>query len=271
MVENELIDHGIGEWLILHYLPVSLFSLRMTHATSKGGKTLLVPTPYAFKMTMIDACFRVFEGGEAETKAKQVFDLIKGCEVRFSPPSTCIVQNTFIKILDLFQSKKTGAEKEKEVIDAKINKTYPYKKTIAYREFCFYNNSELRVALGKRGYKEDVITLLQRIASHINCIGKRGSFWQYAGHTSHNGELPKDYTLPKGEEQISSIHHRWSHDLDDFGEALCKDKNGFDRISTYSSGTIQLNKHRVLVKTLIPYSFKRSSRYFTQYEKIQDE
>jgi hypothetical protein len=255
MVENELIDHGIGEWLILHYLPVSLFSLRMTHATSKGGKTLLVPTPYAFKMTMIDACFRVFEGGEAETKAKQVFDLIKGCEVRFSPPPVCVVQNTFVKI-------------RQEERDAP--KGY-YVPTIAYREFCFYNNGELKVALGKRGYKEDVVTLLQRIASHINCIGKRGSFWQYAGHTNHNGELPKDYTHTKGKEQISSINHRWSHYLDDFGEALCKDKDGFDRISTYSSGIIQLNKHRVLIKTLIPYCFKQSSRHFTQYEKIQDE
>lgn len=255
MAENELIDHGIGEWLILHYLPVSLFSLRMTHATSKGGKTLLVPTPYAFKMTMIDACFRVFEGCEAETKAKQVFDLIKGCEVRFSPPLVCIVQNTFIKI-------------RQEERDAP--KGY-YVPTIAYREFCFYNNSELKVALGKRGYKEDVVTLLQRIASHINCIGKRGSFWQYTGHTIHNGELPEDYTLPKGEEQISSINHRWSHDLDDFGEALCRAKDGFDRISTYGSGTIKLGEHRILTQTVIPYSFERSSRHFTQYKKIQDE
>lgn len=255
MTENKLIDRGIGEWLILRYLPVSLFSLRMTHATNKGGKTLLVPTPYAFKMTMIDACFRAFEGDEAETKAKHVFDLIKGCEVRFSPPPVCIVQNTFVKI-------------RQEERDAP--KGY-YVPTIAYREFCFYNNGELKVALGIRGYKEGFVTLLQYIASHINCIGKRGSFWQYVGHATHSGELPVGYTRPKDGNQVSMSNHGWAHDLDDFGDALCNAKDGFDRISTYGAGTIQLNKHRILVKTLIPYHFRQSSRHFTQFNSIQNE
>ena len=86
MADKNLVDKS--KWLVLGYLPVSLFSLRMTHATNKGGKTLLVPTPYAFKMTLIDACFRVFNENEAENKAKQVFDFIKSCEIRFNPPDT---------------------------------------------------------------------------------------------------------------------------------------------------------------------------------------
>lgn len=250
-MENKLKDRGIGEWLILRYLPVSLFSLRMTHATSKGGKTLLVPTPYAFKMTMLDACFRAFEGVDAENKAREVFKLIKRCEVRFSPPPVCIVQNTFVKIRQEERNAPKGY----------------YVPTIAYREFCFFNNGELKIALGIRGFSDDIVTLLKHIAFHINCIGKRGSFWQYIGNEIHHGDLSDEFTRPNDGHQLSVGSYRWSHELDDFGEALCEAKDGFDRVSTYSEKPVQLNKNRVLVTTLIPYEFQQSSRHFTQYIK----
>ena len=41
-------------WLILHYQP-TVFSLKPARATSTVGKTLLVPTPYAVKMALLDA------------------------------------------------------------------------------------------------------------------------------------------------------------------------------------------------------------------------
>ncbi len=252
MVEEKLIDRGIGKWLILSYLPVSLFSLRMTHATSKGGKTLLVPTPYAFKMTLIDACFRVFDGNNAEIKARQVFDLIKGCEIRFSPPAGCIVQNTFIKIRQEERDAPKGF----------------YVPTIAYREFCFYTDAELKVAIGINGLSGDAVSLIRRVGSHINCIGKRGSFWQYIKDSICKGNLPEGYTLPQPEERLLTGKFQWVQYLDDFGEVLCKAKDGFDRISTYGSGTVKLGEHRILVKTVIPYSFVQSSKHFTQYKKI---
>ncbi len=252
MVEEKLIDRGMGKWLILSYLPVSLFSLRMTHATSKGGKTLLVPTPYAFKMTLIDACFRVFDGTVAEIKARQVFDLIKGCEIRFSPPAGCIVQNTFVKIRQEERDAPRGF----------------YGATIAYREFCFYADGELKTAIGINGLSEEAVSLIRRIGSHINCIGKRGSFWQYIGDSICKGNLSEGYTSPQPEERLRSGKSQWSHYLDDFGEVLCKDKNGFERISTYSSGKVELGKHRVLKETVIPYRFVQSSKHFTQFKKV---
>lgn len=252
MVEEKLIDRGIGKWLILSYLPVSLFSLRMTHATSKGGKTLLIPTPYAFKMTLIDACFRCFDENNAEIKARQVFDLIKGCEIRFSPPAGCIVQNTFIKIRQEERDAPKGF----------------YVPTIAYREFCFYTDAELKVAIGINGLSGDAVSLIRRVGSHINCIGKRGSFWQYIKDSICKGNLPEGYTLPQPEERLLTGKFQWVQYLDDFGEVLCKAKDGFDRISTYGSGTVKLGEHRILVKTVIPYSFVQSSKHFTQYKKI---
>lgn len=242
----------ISDWLILRYLPVSLFSLRMTHATNKGGKTLLVPTPYAFKMTMIDTCFRAFIENDAEIKARNVFDLIKDRDIRFNPPSDCLVQNTFIKIRQEDREAPRGL----------------YNSTIAYREFCFYHGGELKVAISTKGFKEESILLLKYLGSHINCIGKRGSFWQYIGSEQITGELTKGYTQSQKENQHISRDFCWTQDLDDFGETLCNAKDGFNRISTYGTGTIQLSKHRVLIKTLIPYKFKQSSRHFTQYKKI---
>lgn len=251
MAEGKLINRGIGEWFILQYIPVSLFSLRMTHATNKGGKTLLVPTPYAFKMTLIDACFRAFDKKKAEIKARRVFDLIKDCEIRFSPPPICIVQNTFIKIRQEERESPKGL----------------YNSTIAYREFCFYSGGELSVALGVKGFSEKEIIMLKLLGHHINCIGKRGSFWQYVGNVICQGELPKGYTKPEEESALTGEFY-WIQNLDDFGEVLCSAKDGFDRISTYGDGTVKLGEHRILQRTLIPYSFKKSSKHFTLFQKI---
>jgi|WetSurMetagenome_2_1015567.scaffolds.fasta_scaffold01667_7 hypothetical protein len=243
------------KWLLLNYLPVSLFSLRMTHATSKGGKTLLLPSPYAFKMTMIDACFSCFESHEADSQARSLFDLIKGREIRFSPPQTCIVQNTFIKI-------------RQEERDAPKGYFVP---TIAYREFCLFANSDLTIAIDIVGLSSEEIAALKIICVHINCIGKRGSFWQHTDSYIHEGLLPTGYTHPISEKSPAINKQGWTQYLDDFGEALCSAKDGFDRISTYGDGKIELGTHRILKQTFVPYSFKRSSRHFTHYEKIVDQ
>ena len=89
-------DLVYGDWLIAQYNPVSLFSLRSTYATNKGGKTLLVPTPYAVKMALLDVCFRAYSGPDAEIAARRTFDWIKAQPVRIQPPAECIVQNTFL-------------------------------------------------------------------------------------------------------------------------------------------------------------------------------
>jgi len=89
---------GSERWLIASYRPTAMFSLRMTHATSKGGKTLLVPTPYAVKLALIDACFRLHASDEGYAHAARVYEMIKARKIRFCPPEHCVVQQTFIKI-----------------------------------------------------------------------------------------------------------------------------------------------------------------------------
>lgn len=122
--------------------------------------------------------------------------------------------------------------------------------------------------MGIKGFSKDIVTLLKCLGSHINCIGKRGSFWQYVGDSICEGKLPKGYTYNQENEQLTTGNFLWAQYLDNFGEPLCNAIDGFDRISTYGSGTVKLGEHRILVKTIIPYRFVQSSKHFTQYEKI---
>lgn len=233
------------------YLPVTMFSLRMTHATSKGGKTLVVPTPYAVKMALLDVCFRRFPAAEALERARNVFDWIKSREVRIRPPKHCLVSNTFVKVLDW----------TRDGVD-------PFRQTIAYRELAFYGGDDLLIAIAGDGLNTDQRRTLAELFAHINSLGKRGGFVQFTRSELREGDLPWGFTAPRAQLSTNQIMgYLLTHALDDFGRALCIAKDGFDRVSTYGSGTIKLGEHRVLTATAIPYSRKTSSRHFTWYER----
>ncbi len=243
-------DRGKACWLVASYRPVSLFSLRMTHATSKGGKTLLVPTPYVIKMALLDVCFRRYDETEAPIAARAVFDVVKGREVRIRPPEQCMVQNTFVWVLD--------AERDGDL---------PFKRTIAYREFVSHHGV-MEIALGVAGLNEPEIAGLSELFLHINSFGKRGSFWQYERSDLIDGELPIGFSVPLTEQRFRGVpSYGMVQALDDFGEELCAAKNGFDRISTYGDGRIQLGLHRILVETALPYRRVSAGRGFTWYGK----
>src|SRR5207245_762996 len=142
-------------WFVARYAPVSVFSLRSTYATSKGGKTLLIPTPYAVKMALIDACFRTQPRGAAEAAARRVFDLIKAQPVRIRPPAECLVQNTFMRAL---QPERTSDDDDA---------TGPFTRTIAYREFVFFSG-EMELAFGLSGLDDSAGAELGSLPAHIN-------------------------------------------------------------------------------------------------------
>lgn len=239
------------KWIIAAYSPVSPFSLRMSQMTNKGGKTLLTPTQYATKMALIDACFRKESGQAARDLALHIFNLIKRRSIRFRPPRHAIVQNTFIKILD--------AERDGEL---------PFKQTIAYREFVVFSGGEMEIALDVTGISSVDLATIESLFWHINSMGKRGSFLQCITVESANSALSPGFTVPisgelKHPESFGVVHY-----LDDFGEDLCRDRNGFARISTYGNGAIMLGKHRVLVPCAIPYCRRTAAKRFTSYERV---
>lgn len=259
MNENSAHDR----WLIATYAPVSIFSLRSTYATSKGGKTLLVPTPYAVKLALIDACFRMNSLPDADAAARRVFDWIKAQPVRIQPPKECIVQNTFLRVLQPARDP-----------DASEEGSGPFTRTIAYREFVFFcGEMEMALELNNRTSSES--TELARLFAHINYFGKRGSFWQYLGARQHAGALPAGFSLSTsdiGQYSLGVVgQYRVTEYLDDFGPKLHTAKDGFERISTYHDGTITLGEHRVLLPTLLPYQRKAGGRHFTHYQRTLPE
>ncbi|QNB46145.1 hypothetical protein BR63_07360 [Thermanaerosceptrum fracticalcis] len=231
-------------WLIASYLPVSLFSLRSSYSTSSGGKTLFVPTPYACKLAMVDAAFRM----EGENLARWIFNLIKSREIRLCPPKHLTVNHTFIKI------KREPKEKKPEE---------PYISSIAFREFCYFQG-KMKIALDAYALNEEDIDKINLVLAHINYFGKRGSFFQFGGTRMVEGEL-EGFILP-----IPSSHKSFKPDLygitqylDELGEVDAKDF--FERINSFSNKSIELGKHRVLRPYLLPYRQVTSSKSYTYY------
>ncbi|HEV2499336.1 MAG TPA: hypothetical protein VGY31_07160 [Terriglobia bacterium] len=251
------------KWLVAQYAPVSIFSLRSTYATSKGGKTLLIPTPYAVKLALVDACFRLYPRFDAEISARQVFDRIKAQPIRIQPPKDCIVQNTFLRVLQPARDSDAGNDS-----------SGPFARTIAYREFVFCSG-EMEIALGLSEQSNSELSELAKLFAHINYFGKRGSFWQFLGTRKHSDSLPSGFSLVMGDIGQHALdivgQYQVTEYLDDFGPKLCKVKDGFERISTYHDGTITLGEHRVLQHTLLPYLRIGGSRHFTHYRRTIPE
>lgn len=252
------------KWLLVTYRPISLFSLRTVYATSKGGKTLLIPTPYAVKMALLDACYRAFSNKQdADREAINVFEQIKSSAIRFSPPEHCVVQNTFLKILE----PPTDEQKERK----------PFKSTVAYREFIYYRG-ELTIAIEATRWDEKTLRQIRDLFMRINYFGKRGSFWQFVGDKEHDGELPYIYTVLHEEirsGRISGVSaSSWlTQPLDDFGPDLCSAPDGFEKVNTFAAKNtrFRLNRERAIPLVCIPYKRVSAERHFTWYRCTTEE
>jgi hypothetical protein len=240
----------VTRWLIATFEPVSLFSLRTAFGTSKGGKTLLVPTPYGIKMALLDACFRAYPPTAADAEARNTFNIIKSVDIRLLPPTHCVVNNTFLKILDRDRDSDS-----------------PFKQTIAYREFVAFAG-ELKIAIECISWNDNQLARIAALLPHLNTFGKRGSFWQFIALDFSAEPLPESFTVSRTSASPQQIlSHLNTQPLDEFGEALVKAKDGFDRVSTYSDAKIELNKHRVLTLTAVPYKRRAAGQSFTWYER----
>jgi CRISPR/Cas system-associated protein Cas5 (RAMP superfamily) len=237
-------------WLIASYIPTTLFSLKSSYSTSSGGKSLFVPTPYACKLAMVDAAYRV----EGETLAKWLFNIIKHRQIRFKPPKHLTVNHTFVKIKREPKEKKPGK---------------PYISSIAFREFCYYNG-DLQIAINIDGLSTEEVDKIVLTLAHINYFGKRGSLVQYTGTEQFKGVI-KGFTLPvpSTPELVDPDVYRVTQYLDDLGEYSNKDF--FERINSYTTKSIELGKHRVLKPFLLPYRQVSSSNSFTYYRNGSDE
>ena len=139
-------------WIKLAWEPVTTFELRPSNTTKTGGKSLLVPTPYALRMAMLDRLIRL----RGLQFGKDIFPIVRDAGILMHPPLAMAVNRTFQKILR--PPFKNGE----------------WTSTIAMREFC-QQVGWLEIILA---VPDDAADDLVAAAIGINYFGQRGSFYQ---------------------------------------------------------------------------------------------
>jgi len=235
-------------WLIAEYQPVGLFSLKSALATSSGGKSLLLPTPYAIKMALLDAACRLWGVRAAE----DVWPTLRDLPVALRLPERVVVTNLFTKIL----KPRRGAPRPGS------QHAGPLGKTIAFREYVWAGGN-LGVALGLEDGSRAIE--LTDLLLQVNYLGKRGGFVQLDGPPARADELPGGYMLINGPPANQFYAGGLMQVLDDCDPSLT-----FEKASIYSGKNIRLGKERILHHVVLPYRLVRSSKSFSYYERMSE-
>lgn len=243
-------------WIVAHYLSVAPFSLKSASATSSGGKTLLVPTPYAIKMALLDAAIRTVGIAEGE----RMFPFLRDLSIWLEAPPNLVVLKGFSKIRRPLKD-KSDAEKVRE---AQENGHWPLQPTIAYREYVYYNGPFRLAFTSAEG--TTLSSQLQQFLTCINYLGKRGSFVQIMEPPHQVGQLPEGHFVELTPESLHEFHSQGTLQmLDDCGKSLT-----FQRANIYSEERITLGKERILRHVVLPYKVIRSSRSYSWYQYIHE-
>ncbi len=239
-------------WLLADYQSTTLFSLKMSNATSSAAKSLVCPTPYAIKMALLDAAIRTLGLEEGE----RLFPAVRDLAVAVRLPQQVVVSNCFIRVLDPVRSKgKKGGDDD---ADQEAEGTGPFKTNITFREYVFLDGP-----LGLAVKSDESNEWLERCLAQVNSFGKRGCFFQLQHVPTEVEQLPAGYTeltrqpTPGDTFPINGL----TQVMDDMGG-----KATFGNVNTYSSER-GARQQRVIV---LPYRRRASSKGFTWYEKISE-
>jgi len=234
-------------WVSAEYEATALFTLKPALATSSGGKTLLVPTPYSIKMALLDVACRL-EGVEAATA---FWEVLAGATVALYPAPEVVVNNTFTKVLRQRRNESEEGEQHGGF----------FGKTIAYREYA-YLEGIFGIAL-----EVDSTDDAERIARwliNINYLGKRGGFIQVQALPTVSEFLTEGYIPITGDIAGMAMDSLLTQ-LDDSAPDL-----SFERVSVYSKDGMTLGKHRLLKHVALPYRRVGSSRSYTHYRRSEE-
>ncbi len=241
------------QWLIARYQPTSLFSLKHGDATSTGGKSLLVPTPFAIRMALLDVAIRT-EGVQVGPEA---FARIKSLRLAIRPPAHAAVASIFVKVLK--------PERDAEARGREMQQT------IAFREYV-HLAGELALAFGA---DEATLTAITPWLAQVNYFGKRGSFYQLLESPQSvetQGDNPPEGFLaypgrdlmrdkPPSQFLLGLIQR-----VDEWGEPLRFEQA--DVFNREAKSDIKLDRERRRMDVILPYRMVRSSRGVTLYERF---
>ncbi len=232
-------------WLIAEYEAVTLFSLKLSAATSSGGKTLLVPTPYALKMALLDSAFRVF----GITQAEELWQQIRDLHVAIRPARKVVVTNLFQRILKPYKNPPKPDTPD----------FGPFQRTIGYREYA-HLAGPMAIALELDEVQRRMFTDL---LVNINYLGKRGGFMQLIKIPEALEELPP-YFIDTTREQASFVVFGALQVLDDCAPSLT-----FQRANIYSREKLKTGD-RISRNVILPYRMTSSSKSYSLYEYVTE-
>ena len=233
-------------WIIAEYEATTLFSLKPATATASGGRTLLVPTPFAIKMALLDVACRLV-GVKA---AREHWTWLNRCTVAIRGADEVVVNNTFIKIL----------KPRRNPADEGTMDRGPLQRTISYREFAYLDGT-FEIAL--QTDDTDHAEWLRLWLMHINYLGKRGGFIQIQAESTEADELPDEFVIVDGQAFADGfVMNALLTQLDD-----TTDKSTFEYVDIYSNKNIRMGTHRVLHHVALPYTLTKSSRHYSYYRR----
>jgi hypothetical protein len=267
-----------GPWLILAFKPTTLWSLRTSMSTSSGGKTLLVPTPYSFKLALVDAGIQQF----GIQRGVRLFEILRGRPLRISPPADAVVSATLVKLRKLERADAAGDESDDEDA-ADVRMFVP---TVGFREYVSFYGAEadraFRVAVARSGLDRDDVLLLIGAARAVTYSGKRGGFLQYENLAATElaleiEEIPPTapFTIPLSQTSQPGIPVGTIQPLDELAAAA-----EWDRVSTFGPKAIRTahlgpgetaserEVDRAYVPSAIPYRAVKTTRNFAAYRRI---
>jgi hypothetical protein len=242
-------------WTIAEYESTSLFTLKPATATSSGGKTLLVPTPYSIKMALLDVACRL----EGVAAGEAAWTWLGNIGVALKPSQAVVVNHTFMKVRNSYEFKGKAVDKLAAIEKAKAARKYPFGESIQYREYA-YLHGPFELAL--RAETEAQCASIARWLLNINYLGRRGGFVQLVTPPRRADDLPNDFIRLDAPAESFSLGGSLLTQLDDVGDGLT-----FTRANIYTTDKITLGKHRVLRHITLPYRRVASSRRYTYYER----
>lgn len=243
-------------WYITTFQPVSLVSLKLSTATSTGGKALLWPTPFSFKMALLDVIIKK----EGVARGEAMWPLLRDGKVAIDGPSQIAVTNTFTRIMKPMKGKPQ--------LDEESNLTRGMIKTIGFREYVQWQG-EMRIAFWQEEGTNHQATKAewQRWLTSIHYMGKRGGFVQASGACDI---LDAVDALPEAFTPVEKIGEHFPLDgtlqlMDD-----CSPELTFEQVNIYSAvKNVRIGKERLLNPVIIPYRVARSSRSYTLYQRLK--
>lgn len=228
-------------WLQVSYQPTTLFTLRPSWTTSSGGKTLLVPSPYALKMAILDVAIRT----SGLPEAKQAWDWIRNLQIGVQLPAHILVTHLFAKIL----------RQRRDPAKPGTANAGPFQHTISYREYVYYP-SPLQFNFGVE--KKEQLRQLGNWLWQISYLGRRGGFMQMVMpptmiEQENAGTL--SLTTPTTHIPLTGLIQQ----LDD-----CSPQMQFNQANIYDPK----KPNRITHHIILPFQLTQSSKSYTLYRQI---